>query len=187
MREMSVIKRLTLSALCVALCVVLPIAFHVIPNAGAVLLPMHIPVLLCGLVCGWQYGLMVGVMGPLVSSMLTGMPTAAVLPAMMVECGMYGCVSGLMMERIRTGSLYGDLYISLPTAMLAGRVFSGIAKALILAPGTTLAAWATASFVTALPGISVQLIMLPTVIVALTRAGLIPRRYPNERRGCICE
>lgn len=96
---------------------------------------------------------------------------------------MYGCVSGLMMEHIRTGHTYIDLYISLPTAMLAGRIISGIAKALIFAPETSLTAWVTASFVTALPGIMAQLIILPSLIVALSRAGLIPRRYPQERRG----
>lgn len=175
--KLTSIKRLTLTALCIALCVVVPMAFHVIPNAGSVMLPMHIPVLLCGLVCGWQYGLLCGVLGPLVSSVLTGMPPAAVLPGMMVECGMYGFVGGLMMDYIRTGSLYADLYISLPAAMLVGRVISGIVKALILTPGMSFTVWATASFVTALPGISIQLILLPTLIVALTRAGLIPGRY----------
>lgn len=174
---MSYIKRLTISALCIALCVVLPMAFHVIPNAGSVMLPMHIPVLLCGLVCGWQYGLLCGILGPVVSSLVTGMPPAAILPGMLVECGMYGCVGGLLMERIRTGSLYADLYICLPAAMLAGRVISGIVKALILTPGMSFTAWATASFVTALPGISIQLILLPTLIVALIRAGLVPARY----------
>ena len=178
--KMSYIKRLTITALCVALCVVLPMAFHMIPNAGSVMLPMHIPVLLCGLVCGWQYGLLCGLLGPLVSSVLTGMPPAAILPGMMVECGMYGCVGGLMMERIRTGSLYADLYICLPVAMVAGRVISGVVKALILTPGLGFAAWATASFITALPGILVQLILLPNLIVALTRAGLIPARYTRR-------
>ena len=101
----------------------------------------------------------------------------------MVECGMYGCVGGLMMACIRTGSLYADLYISLPVAMVAGRVISGVVKALILTPGLSFAAWATASFITALPGILVQLILLPTLIVALTRAGLIPARY---QRGTQC-
>ena len=175
--KLTSIKRMTMTALCIALCVVVPMAFHVIPNAGSVMLPMHLPVLLCGLVCGWQYGLLCGILGPMVSSVLTGMPPAAVLPGMMVECGMYGCVGGLMMERIRTDSLYADLYISLPVAMLMGRVISGIVKALILTPGLSITAWATASFVTALPGISIQLILLPTLIVALTRAGLIPGRY----------
>lgn len=175
------IKSMTITALCIALCVVLPMAFHVIPNAGSVMLPMHIPVLLCGLVCGWQYGLLCGILGPLVSSLVTGMPPAAILPGMMVECGMYGCVGGLMIQRVRTGSLYADLYICLPTAMLAGRVISGIVKALILTPGLSFTAWATASFVTALPGISIQLILLPTLVVALTRAGLISARYGGSR------
>ena len=179
--KLSNVKRLTITALSIALCVVLPIAFHVIPNAGAVMLPMHIPVLLCGLICGWQYGLLCGNLGPLVSSLVTGMPPAAILPGMIVECGMYGCVGGLLMERIRTGSLYADLYLSLPIAMLAGRVISGIVKAVILTPGLSFAAWATASFVTALPGISIQLILIPTLVVALTRAGLIPARYAASR------
>ena len=181
--KLSNIKRLTITALSIALCVVLPMAFHVIPNAGSVMLPMHIPVLLCGLICGWQYGLLCGVLGPLVSSVVTGMPPAAILPGMMVECGMYGCVGGLLMERIRTGSLYADLYISLPIAMLAGRVISGVVKALILTPGLSFTAWVAASFVTALPGISIQLILIPTLIVALTRAGLIPARYGSARMG----
>ena len=179
--NLSPIKRLTSTALCIALCVVVPMAFHEIPTAGAVMLPKHIPVLLCGLVCGWQYGLLCGILGPLVSSVMTGMPPAAMLPGMMVECGMYGCVGGLLMERIRTGSLYADLYICLPAAMLAGRVISGVVKALILTPGLSFTAWATASFVTALPGISIQLILLPTLIVALTRASLIPGRYVCAR------
>ena len=179
--KLSNVKRLTITALSIALCVVLPIAFHVIPNAGSVMLPMHIPVLLCGLICGWQYGLLCGILGPLVSSLVTGMPPAAILPGMIVECGMYGCVGGLLMERIRTGSLYADLYLSLPIAMLAGRVISGIVKAVILTPGLSFAAWATASFVTALPGISIQLILIPTLVVALTRAGLIPARYAASR------
>ena len=178
---MSMIKRMVLSALCIALCVVLPIAFHVIPNAGTVFLPMHIPVLLCGLVCGWQYGLLCGVMGPLVSSLLTGMPAAAILPGMIVECGVYGCTAGLMMEYVRTGRLSLDLYLCLPTAMLVGRILSGISKALIFAPNTSLTAWATASFVTGLPGILVQLIFIPAIVGTLMRAGLIPYRYEQER------
>ena len=73
-------KQLVLAALCVALGVVLPVAFHSIPNAGSVLLPMHIPVLLCGLVCGPVYGLLSGILTPLLSSMITGMPPIAYLP-----------------------------------------------------------------------------------------------------------
>ena len=174
---MKSIKKLTLASVCIALCVVLPIAFHSIPDAGSVFLPMHIPVLICGMICGWPYGLLCGLMGPLLSSLLTGMPPVAVLPAMMVECGTYGLVSGLMLKWVRSGRTYVDLYAALVVAMIAGRIVSGIAKALIFAPGTSLAAWATASFVTALPGIVIQLVLVPVIVAGLQRSRLIPQRY----------
>ena len=175
------VKKLTLASVCIALCVVLPIAFHSIPDGGSIFLPMHIPVLICGMLCGWPYGLVCGLMGPLLSSAITGMPPAAMLPAMMVECGTYGMVSGLMLKVVRTGKTYGDLYIALVTAMIAGRVLSGIAKALIFMPGISMTAWVTASFVTALPGIAIQLVFLPGVVCTLMKARVIPVRYGSEK------
>lgn len=174
---MTHIKKLVLTAVCAALCVVVPMAFHAIPNGGSVFLPMHIPVLLCGMICGWPLGLACGLIGPLLSSLITSMPTAAVLPGMMVECAVYGCISGLLLRYTRTGSRYADLYLSLVPAMLLGRVLSGIVKALILTPGLSLTAWATASFVTGLPGIAIQLVLIPVLVVGLERAKLIPKRY----------
>jgi len=170
-----------MAAVCVALCVVLPIAFHSIPDAGTVFLPMHIPVLICGMICGWPYGLLCGLMGPLVSSALTGMPPIAFLPSMMVECGTYGLVSGLMLKYVHTKRTYADLYIALVTAMIAGRIVSGIAKALIFTPGLAMSAWITASFVTALPGILIQLIFLPSVVCTLMKAKVIPQRYAKGK------
>lgn len=177
MKNMNSVKNLTLAAVCIALCVVLPIAFHSIPNSGSIFLPMHIPVLICGMICGWPYGLLCGLMGPLLSSVLTGMPPVAYLPSMMVECGVYGMVSGLVLKYVRTKNTYADLYIALVAAMLAGRVVSGIAKALIFTPGMAMSAWVTASFVTALPGIVIQLVFLPTVVFTLMKAKVIPVRY----------
>lgn len=175
------LKNYVIAALCVALCVVLPMAFHAIPNAGSILLPMHIPVLLCGLICGWSYGLLCGLAGPALSALLTGMPPAAVLPGMLVECGVYGLAAGLLMQLVRTKHLYADLYISLAAAMLLGRVVSGIAKALIFSAGSySMVSWVAGSFVTALPGIVIQLALLPSIVYALMRARLIPQRYPKD-------
>lgn len=176
------------TGLCVALCVVLPMAFHMIPNAGQVICPMHIPVLICGLVCGWQYGLLCGLLGPLLSSLLTGMPPTAILPSMMVELAVYGVVCSLMMKLVKTRRLYADLYISLVTAMIAGRVISGVVKALFFAKGQiTLAAWATASFVTCLPGIIIHLALIPTLIFALQKAGVAPLRYTKKAKVAVDE
>lgn len=176
---MSTVKRLVTTAICSALCVVLPIAFHAIPNAGTVMLPMHIPVLLCGLVCGWPYGLVCGLLGPFLSS-FTGMPPMAILPGMMVECGVYGMVTGLGMRYIRTGKPVADLYISMFCAMVLGRVVAGFAKALIFSPGTPAFAWVTTSLVMGIPGIVLQLVLMPLLVAALTRAKLLPRRYPER-------
>ena len=178
---MTQVKKAIITAVCMALCVVLPLAFHAIPNAGSIYLPMHIPVLLCGLICGWSFGLACGVVGPLLPSLLTGMPPVAVLPAMMIELAAYGIVAGLGMALIRTKKLSADLYISLIAAMLTGRIIAGVATALIFAAGsTTMAAWATSYFVTGLPGIVIQLILLPAIVIALEKARLIPLRYPVE-------
>ena len=181
MQEMSAVKKSIITAVCIALCVVLPQAFHAVPNAGAIYLPMHIPVLLCGLLCGWSYGLLCGLAGPALSALLTGMPPAAVLPGMLVECGVYGLAAGLLMQLVRTKHLYADQYISLAAAMLLGRVVSGIAKALIFSVGSySMASWVAGSFVTALPGIVIQLALLPSIVYALMRARLIPQRYPKD-------
>ena len=152
MTNLSPVRRMVMAALCVALCVVLPIAFHTIPDAGSIFLPMHIPVLLCGLICGWPYGLVCGLLGPLMSSVLTGMPPAAYLPPMMVECATYGAATGLLLKFVRTRSLTADLYISLIGAMLLGRIVSGVAKALIFSPGMAMGMWITSSYMPTFPG-----------------------------------
>ena len=178
--KFSPVKKLVFTAVCSALCLVLPMAFHSIPNAGQVFLPMHIPVLLCGLICGWPYGGVCGLVGPLLSSVITAMPPAAMLPSMMIECCVYGFASGLLMKYVRTKSAVADLYICLVSAMALGRIVAGLAKAWILTPGVSPFAWVTTSLVTGIPGIVIQLLLMPMVVFALTRAKLIPSRYPKE-------
>ncbi len=169
---------LIFTALCMAICVVLPIVFHAVPDAGSILSPIHIPVLLCGLICGPLWGLACGIAGPLLSSVITSMPPMAYLPPMLVECAVYGLVAGMLMCFVRTGRLYVDLYISLLSSMLLGRVVAGAAKALLFAAGEySFAMWTSAYFVTSLPGIVIHLILIPSLVVALQSEKLIPRRY----------
>ena len=179
MQKTSYVKRTVLAALMVAMCVVLPIAFHAVPDGGSVFLPMHIPVLICGMICGWPYGFLCGLLGPLLSCLTTGMPPLAFLPSMMVECAVYGLTTGLLLKFVRTGKLYGDLYTALIIAMLAGRILSGAAKALIFSPGITMKYWLMASFVTALPGILIQLVAVPLLVGTLMKIRYLPARYPK--------
>ena len=182
METMSAVKKSIITAVCIALCVVLPQAFHAIPNAGAVYLPMHIPVILCGLICSWQYGLLCGLIGPVLSTLFTGMPPVAILPAMLCETVVYGAMSGLMMQWVHTKKVYADLYISLIAAMIAGRIVGGAAKALIFSRGEyTVATWAVGYFVTSLPGVIIQLALIPSIVFALMKARLIPDRSASVK------
>ena len=91
-------KKAIICAIMIAMCVVLPMAFHAIPNAGSIYLPMHIPVLLCGLVTGWPYGLLCGIAGPVMSYLITAMPGIGYLPQMVIELAAYGLITGLLMN-----------------------------------------------------------------------------------------
>lgn len=178
---MSQVKRIVIAAACAALCIVLPMAFHSIPNAGATWLPMHIPVMISGLVAGPAAGAATGLLGPVLSGLLTGMPAAPMLPPMACELLTYGLVSGLLADHVRTGSVTTDLYVSLVGAMVAGRVVNGVLRALIFSPGSyTLEAWLAASFFSSLLGIVLQLAVVVPIVVSLERAGLVPPRYPDR-------
>ncbi len=163
----SQVKKITISAFFLALGLVLPFAFHSFgPGAGAMFLPMHIPVLLCGFVCGSGYGALIGVLTPLVSSALTGMlvfmPTGI---AMCFELMTYGFLSGLIVKRL-------PLYPSLIITMLAGRAVSGIVNLILLSmagKAYTLEIFLTAAFVTALPGIILQLIIIPLLVKVIEK------------------
>ena len=166
--QLSATKKLVFCAICVALCVVLPMAFHAL-GSGTVFLPMHVPVLLCGLVCTWPYGVVCGLLGPMLSSVLTSMPPTAILPSMMAE---------LAMRLVHTGRLYGDLYIALCCAIPCGRIVAGVVKALTFPAGSwSMAAWVSAHVLISWPGTLIQLALLPTLVVALTKARLVPPRY----------
>ena len=170
----SPVKKLIFSGLCVALGIVLPITLHSIPNAGSIFLPIHIPVLLCGLACGWQYGLACGILTPLLSGLLTGMPPAAFLPAMICELAVYGLLTGIMRGIIKTKHVYIGLYVQLITAMFAGRIVYGIMNAVLFQAGAySFQVWVSAVFVTSLPGIAIQLVLIPLLIIALRKARLI--------------
>ncbi len=174
---MSKIKKLILTGLCVAIGVVLPVALHSVPNGGSIFLPMHIPVILCGLICGPLFGLACGILTPLLSSLLTGMPPMAFVPSMLCELAVYGLVAGLLIRAVKTKSSIANIYISLITAMICGRIVFGVLNALIFRAGEySMQIWLTSVFVTSIPGIIVQLVLIPLLVFALEKTMLVERQ-----------
>lgn len=171
---MSSIRRLTWGALFVAIGVLLPVMFHVV-GLGKVFLPMHIPVLLAGFFCGPAVGALVGVLTPLLSAVLTGMPPfmPPVAQMMVFELGIYGLLTGLAYQRLRLG-----VYPSLLGAMVAGRLVYGLLGYLALPlfglKQVPLLYPVTYGVLTSLPGIVLQLVLVPAVVCLVERnAGIL--------------
>ena len=169
------ILRLVLSALLLALGLVLPFLTGQIPEVGSMLLPLHLPALLCGFVCGWPWGLAVGFVLPIMRSLLFGMPP--MIPtalAMAFELAAYGALAGLLYQRFSRRSVY----LSLIGAMLGGRIVWGLASwliyALLMENSFAIAAFWAGGFVNAWPGIVLQLVLVPLIVKALEHARMLP-------------
>lgn len=166
------IQKLALAALCLALCMLLPFLTGQIPQIGNMLCPMHIPVLLCGFLVGPIWGAVVGALAPLLRFVLFGMPPLFPIGVTMcVELAVYGLVSGLLYRRLPRKPL--NLYVSLLTAMLLGRIVWGAVRALLSGVSGTPFTWAAfiaGAFTTAIPGIVLHIILIPLIVLALERA-----------------
>ncbi|HJA94450.1 MAG TPA: ECF transporter S component [Candidatus Eisenbergiella merdipullorum] len=170
------IKNMTLAAMFLAVGLVLPFFTGQIPQIGSMLLPMHIPVFLCGLICGWQHGAAVGFILPLLRYVIFGMPI--LFPtgvSMSCELLTYGLVAGLLYGLSRWQCVIA-LYRCLIAAMLAGRAVWGIMQMILLGvsgTGFTLQMFLAGAFLNAVPGIILQLILIPAIMVALNRTGMV--------------
>lgn len=167
------VHRLTLAALMLALAYVLPFFTGQIPQIGAMLCPMHLPVLLCGFVCGWPWGLVVGFSAPLLRSLILGMPpffpTAF---CMAFELAAYGAVAGLMYRKLPKKK--SSIYIALLTAMVLGRLVWGAVRWLAVGMGADafgMAAFWAGAVTGAVPGIVLQIVLIPLLVMALEKAG----------------
>lgn len=179
------IRNLTLSAMFIALGLVLPMITGHIPQIGNMISPMHIPVLFCGLICGWQYGAVIGLILPLFRHLLFGMPPLfPTAIAMTFELCTYGLVIGLLYGMARKQGIVA-IYRSLILSMIAGRLVWGLAMVILLGiSGTqpfTWEAFLSGALLTAIPGIIIQLTIIPLIMAALNRAGVVRFRTKENK------
>lgn len=176
-------KNLTAAAICLTLCMILPIFTGQIPHIGMALAPMHIPVLLCGFITGPAYAMIVGFAAPLLRMMTFGMPPPFMAITMCFELAAYGAISGLLYNAFKKKIIF--IYLSLVIAMLFGRIVWGLAAWQLiktpffptLPPGITAGfGWSeffTAAFVSAIPGIILHIILIPVLVMALRKARVV--------------
>ena len=167
--------RLTYSALFLAIALVLPFLTGQIPEIGARLSPMHIPVLLCGFACGPLWGALVGLVAPMLRSVLFGMP--AFYPtavAMTFELAAYGALSGALYRALPRKKVW-SVYAALVIAMIGGRLVWGAAEYLLLTFGGspfTLELFLAGAVVNAIPGIVLHIVLIPILVMAMERTRL---------------
>lgn len=168
------IRLLTASAMCLALCLVLPFLTGQIPQIGSALLPMHIPVLLCGYLCGPWWALLVGICAPLLRHLLFGMPPLLTAMAMSAELAGYGAVCGILYRKFPKN--LAGIYLSLIVSMIAGRILWGIAMVFITGIGSNGFSWSlfvAGALTNAIPGIILQLILIPILVSTLRKENFI--------------
>ena len=167
----SELRKIIISAVFLALGIALPFLTGQIKEIGDSLLPMHIPVMLCGLICGWKYGLLVGLILPFLRSVTVGMPP--IYPNavwMSAELAAYGGIIGFLYFAFFKKQMWW-LYCSLVISMIGGRLVWGAVKALLLGvagKAFTIQAFAAGGIIDALPGIVLQLVLIPAIIKVKT-------------------
>lgn len=169
------LNKLVLSAMFIAIGLVLPFLTGQIKQIGNMLLPMHLPVILCGLICGWQYGIGTGFILPLLRSAIFGMPTMypnAV--AMAFELATYGFVVGFLYAQTKKQNVL-SIYKCLIIAMISGRVVWGVVEVILLGMGGafTYEMFIAGAFLNSIPGIVLQLVLIPALMVLLDRTGIV--------------
>ena len=173
MKNKRMVYNLVCASMLFALGLVLPFLTGQIKEVGNMLLPMHLPVLLCGFISGYKYGFVIGALLPIIRSLIFGMPVlypSAV--TMAFELCAYGFFTGFIYILLKRKNLV-SVYISLVSAMLIGRVIKGVANAIfygIADRGYTFTMFILGAFVEAFPGILIQLVLIPAILVAIKKA-----------------
>ena len=179
-------KNFVLAAMFMALGLVLPFLTGQIQQIGNMLLPMHLPVLVCGLICGWQYGAVVGFVLPLLRFVLFGMPPIYPMGVSMAfELATYGFLVGWLYSHSRWQCII-SLYRCLIAAMVGGRLVWGAVRVLLSGVAGQAFTWEmflSGALLTAVPGIILQLTLIPALMLALDRTGLVKfrRAEPKEK------
>ena len=173
------VKKLTASAMLLAIGILLPSLTMNIPEIGNMLCPMHIPVLLCGAICGWKYGLAVGALTPILRFTLF-MPGAVITKGipMMFELAAYAVLIAVLLRVLPKKQKAPYVYTALIGAMLGGRIIWAAVRLVMSRFMQNLpfsfSIFAAEAFVNAVPGIIIQLILIPALLLALEKAKLIP-------------
>lgn len=164
-------RQMTYTGALLAIGVLIPGIFHMTGIPGTIFLPMHIPVLMGGLLLSPGYALFLGLVLPLLNSTLLGMPPILPIGVLMsVELGLYGLVASLVKRRM-------NVFLTLITSMVVGRIGLGLFAYLLVSLDTIKLnpmMYLQGAIVTGLPGMIIQLILIPLIVSRVKAADHAP-------------
>jgi LytS/YehU family sensor histidine kinase len=175
LKDHNKVLKMIFAALFLALAYVMPFLTGQIQSIGSMLCPMHLPVLLCGFVCGPVWGGVVGAVVPIFRSLTLGMPH--IFPnalCMALELAAYGAIAGAMHRFLPRKKPY--IYLSLLTAMIVGRIIWGAAMFVCIGASGgkfTFAAFLAGAFTNAAPGIILQIILVPFLVILIDKLKIL--------------
>ena len=156
-------------------------------QTGVLFSPMHFPILLMGILCGPWLGLIGGTLTPVVSFLSSGGPTYDKLVPMIFELAMYGFLTGMLrrvfLKNPKTNSFASILALVL--AMIGGRLLNAIVGAIIYAIigemsfFVALGSKLLGNFTSTWAGIIVQLVLIPAILFALQKSGILLKYLPD--------
>jgi putative effector of murein hydrolase len=157
---------MVISAVMMALALVLPIAFHAV-GLGSKFLPMLLPLLLNGFLVPLRWAVFIAVLAPFISCFATGMPPLyppSVLVVALEGAALAGVASAVYRNRP------SRRWPALLAAIAAGRITAVaatwfVARIFNLPPGLS----AAALLLQGLPGVALQLVVVPLVLAQLSR------------------
>ena len=180
------LNTVTCAMLC-AVAVIFATTLHAFMESGLANLfaPMHFPILLVGILCGPVYGLIGGIVTPLISALTNAAFTYTRAVPMMVELAVYGLTTGLLrkvfLNNPKTNKFFATIVLAI--AMVVGRAIHAIVKTFIVASDKTFIAtlWANFlnNFTSTWAGIVTQLVLIPAILFALQRGGILIKYIPD--------
>jgi len=171
-------RDISLAGLLGALGLVLPMLFHLV-GLGRVFLPMFIPILMAGLLISPWMAALVGIVVPLLSALLTGMPPLVPPTAilMAIELPVMAMVAHLLYRRWRL-----HIVIAVTAALVAGKLMTGI-EIVTIAPlfglQRAVIPYLVVTTVASLPGIILNIVVVPLAVKAIERVTLVPPGGPS--------
>lgn len=181
------VRKNVVGGMLLAIGIVLPLALHAtgVPQIGQIFLPMHIPVLIAGFILGPFYGSVIGILCPILGTITMGMPAIDRMPFMVIELFVYGLVSGLLTRKFNPASKKWGFLVCLIITQVCGRL--AYAVSLVFALGVLNIPWASpalawAAVVKGIPGIIIQIVIIPIILAVLIKTGELQKLEKNPER-----